>query len=74
MRVPSEAALGLAHATLSFPGLDGFNIVPAVIEINIEGQSWLGWTRHYGPWGLAGLALAGVAWCVMRKKRARTLS
>lgn len=59
--------------TLSYPGLEDWNILPATHQVPVEEPRLWGWLAHYGPWVLGAILVAGIAWFVIRKKgRTRT--
>jgi hypothetical protein len=53
---------------VSYPGLEGGNVLPATLEVSVEeARSW-GWLLHYGPWGLGAIFVVGILWFVNRRK------
>src|SRR5262249_35226633 len=67
-QVPSGAGSGKARITLSYPGLVDWNVLPATLEVPVEGPRLWGWLWHYGPWGLGAVLVAGMAWFVVRRQ------
>jgi hypothetical protein len=71
VRAPYGAGSGMARITLSYPGLEEWNVLPTTLEVPVEGQPWRGWLWHYGPWGLGAVFVLGMAWFVIRRKARR---
>ena len=71
MWVPYKAGSGEARVTLTYPGLEGWNIHPATVGVPVEAGRWWAHLLAYGPWVSAGLlAVAGV-YVVVRRRAAR---
>ena len=68
MRAPYGAGSGKARVTLSYPGLEDWNVLPTTLEVPVEEGRLRGWVWHYGPWGLGALFGVGTAWFVIRRK------
>lgn len=68
MRVPYGAGPGPARVTLSYPGLEGWDIRPATMEVPFEEVRWRGRLLHYGPRALGAALAVGVVWWVLRRR------
>ena len=68
MRVPYGAGSGKARITLSYPGLEDWNILPATFEVHVEEARLWAWLWHYGPCGLGAIFVVGIVWFVIQRK------
>lgn len=58
----------MAQVTLSYPGLEEWNIVPATVAVPVKEGRWWVWFVEYGPWLLGAILCAGIAWVVVRNR------
>lgn len=68
MRVPYTAGSGKARITLSYPGLEGWDVVPMTLELPVEEARRWKWIWNYGPWILGGILIVGIAGLGIRIK------
>jgi hypothetical protein len=63
---PARAGPGQARISLTYPGLEDWNVLPTTLEAPVEGPGLSSWLWLYGPWCLGAALVAAAVWLVVR--------